>query len=359
MSQSKRALVFGGYGIFGSCVCRELARMGVEVTVAGRNVAKARVMAESLGPRHRFLQADVGGVETFQKCLHDYNVAVNCAGPFSKQGSDLLEACLAAGCHYADISDDRAYTQRICAFHERLMQGGICAVYGCSSLPGISCALAETLYHEDCIVPDHARITLFIGHRNSKGTAAVSSALHAAGKPIDAPQGTIIGFRGAVSVDLPEPFGRQTVCNFDSSDYDLLPSLYGLKSMTVGVGFELSAVTRTLSMLALLPARYRDIMSVILSTLARWMLQWGSSGGVIQVELIDTHGTIRRAALVAKQDGQRMAALPCALAVEALCSGIDFEPGTCNVVELLGGAPLLEAICQRGFEQISDTRMGT
>ena len=80
---------------------------------------------------------------------------------------------------------------------------------------------------------------------------------------------------------------------------------------------------------------------------------------MIQVELIDRHGMVRRAALVAKQDGQRMAALPCALAVEALCGDVDLEPGAFSVVELLGGAPLLEAICQRGFERISDIRTDT
>src|SRR5439155_1483536 len=38
-------LVFGGYGTFGAHVCRELARRGVPVTVAGRDPAKAEALA--------------------------------------------------------------------------------------------------------------------------------------------------------------------------------------------------------------------------------------------------------------------------------------------------------------------------
>ena len=40
----------------------------------------------------------------------------------------LLEACLEAGCHYADISDDRGYTALVRSFGERFAKGGLAAV---------------------------------------------------------------------------------------------------------------------------------------------------------------------------------------------------------------------------------------
>ena len=46
-------IVFGGYGVFGTLVCRELARLGATVTVAGRDARRAAALARDLGPNHR------------------------------------------------------------------------------------------------------------------------------------------------------------------------------------------------------------------------------------------------------------------------------------------------------------------
>src|SRR5579864_4449799 len=136
------AVVFGGYGIFGRIVARELANQGITVTIAGRDPAHAEVFANSLGPEHRSMAADVASLDSCRKALQHQNVAVNCAGPFAARADALLHACLVCGCHYVDIADNRAYTILVRALGESFRQKGLAAVYGCSSLPGISGALA-------------------------------------------------------------------------------------------------------------------------------------------------------------------------------------------------------------------------
>jgi uncharacterized protein YbjT (DUF2867 family) len=44
----KTAVVFGGYGVFGSHVARELVKRGVPVVVAGRDQARAESFAKEL-----------------------------------------------------------------------------------------------------------------------------------------------------------------------------------------------------------------------------------------------------------------------------------------------------------------------
>src|SRR5690349_4805374 len=55
----KRVLVLGGYGTFGTQVCRELARLRVPLTVAGRRLERAEAFAGSLGGDVRAVAVDI------------------------------------------------------------------------------------------------------------------------------------------------------------------------------------------------------------------------------------------------------------------------------------------------------------
>jgi hypothetical protein len=345
----KSAVVFGGYGAFGSHVARELARLGVGVIVAGRDATRAAAFAGSLGPGHRGVAADVTNPASCAALLNENTVAVNCAGPFAGLGPGLLEACLTAGCHYADIADDRGYTRLVRGQTERFQERGLTAVHGCSSLPGISGALALAARAGVEAVPRRCRVTLFVGNNNAKGGAAIRSVIGFLGKPLPAPQGTIRGFRDREVVPLPAPFGRRTVYNFDSPEYDLFPDLIGVPSVSVKLGLELRFATWTLAWLARLSSRWGDRMAALFEWLGKWS-RGGSSGGAVMTELFFADGSCRRGTMLARRDGQRMASLPCALAAHVLCSGGALTPGVLTAYELLGPRPLLERLVAEGFE---------
>jgi hypothetical protein len=342
------AVVFGGYGAFGSLVSRELARRGVPVTVAGRVRAPAEALARELGPEHRGVAADARDPDDCRAAIRGHAVAVCCAGPFSSLGGALLEACLEVGCHYADIADDRTYATRVRALDERFRRRGLAAVYGASSLPGLSGALALRVRAGATSAPDRARVTLFIGNDNPKGRAAIRSAVEGLGRPIAAPQGTLRGFVERDVVYLPGPFGRRAVYTFESPDYDLLPDLVGVKSVAVKVGFESRAATAGFALLA----RVGRGGGAGVARALEWiggLVPGGTSGGAIQVELFWPDGVTRRAALHATRDGQRMAALPCALVGRALAEGTASSRGALTAYELLGAEPLLEGVTAAGF----------
>ncbi len=345
-------LVFGGYGTFGSHVSRELARRGVRVIVAGRDQHRAQRLAAELGPPHRALAADLANPAGYRSVLAGQPVIVNCAGPFSAMNSTLLEECLAAGCHYTDIGEDRNYARLVRSYGHRFAQQGLCAVFGCSSLPAISGALALLAASNLRAPALAARVTLFIGNRSPKGRAAIQSAVSSLGKAIAAPQGVIDGFRDGERVRLPAPFGQRRVYNFDSPDYDLLPPLLGLQSLVVKVGFESQLATRLFATLAALSSRWGSTSARVLYLLGTLTSGWGSSGGVVLVELFDGNHAVQRAALVAQHDGQRMAALPCILVAHALCQEPALGRGALTAYELLGAKAMLAPICDQGFDLV-------
>jgi len=345
----KPVIVFGGYGTFGAHVARELARMGHAVTIAGRDRGKAEAAARALGPQHRGVGADVTIAESCRAALAGHAVAASCAGPFSALGEALLRECVAARCHYADIADDRAHAARVRGWSGAFRDAGLTAAYGCSSLPGLSGALALLAREGTPMPPRGARVTLFIGNANPKGMAAVRSAAEVIGRPIAAPQGTLHGFADPETVALPPPFGRRTVLNFDGAEYDLFPPLLGVSSVAVKVGFELPAARLAFAALGALPSRHRPRATRLLIALGSPTRRLGRSGGAVLVELTWPDGTARRAALACEEKGQRMAALPCALAAAALASGNRVRPGAATAYELLGHRELLQAMAASGF----------
>jgi hypothetical protein len=349
-------VVFGGYGVFGSHVARELARMGHRVVIAGRDHAKAEAFAESLGQVHSAAAVDVADAARCRSVIEGHDVAVHCAGPFRKPDATLLEACLAAGSHYVDITDDRDYARLVRFFSGRFVRQGLAAVYGCSSLPGISGALGQAIAESEG-KPERARVTLFIGNKNPKGIASVRSLLSGLGRPIATPQGAIHGFCRGEIVSLPPPWGRQTVFNFESPDYDLFPKLLGAKAVVVKVGFELRLVTFGLAAVAQLGVKATEALSRGLEWAAGRVNGIGTSGGAVMTELFYPDKAVCRATLTARTDGQRMAAIPAALVAHSLATGSAFR-GAGAAYEALGAQALLSDLVAAGFE-LSMRRAGT
>lgn len=357
---SDRVLVIGGAGVFGGHVGRELARRGARVTIAGRDGARAAAAAAALpavaaGP-HGAVGVDVTDRAAVLRALAGHAVVANCAGPFRGLGAGLLDAALAARCHVVDIADDRGYVGQVLARNDAFAAAGRVAVTGASSLPGISGALAvlarEAAPGEG--PPRRARVTLFIGNDNDKGGAAIRSAVAAIGCRLDAPQGPVPGFGDREVVLLPEPFGRRAVYNFDAPDLDLLPALVGARDVSVKVGFELRLATTGFALLAALGSGWGERTARLLAAvggLARRL--GGGSGGAVLVELFFPSGRRARAALSGARDGQRMAALPCALAVRSLLDVRESDAaaprGALLAFELLGARPMLESLVAAGY----------
>lgn len=346
-----KVIIFGGYGTFGTLVARELAARGAQLTIAGRDRSRAEALARSLGSQHTGVAANLSDAGSCRTAIAGHDVAVNCAGPFQDFDATLLEACLDARCHYADIADDRDYCVTVRGFDDAFKHCRRAAVYGCSSLPAISGALGLRLRTERPDVPERARVTLFIGNNNPKGSAAIRSLVGSLGKPIPAPQGVLHCFRGREVVPLPLPFGRRAAYDANSPEYDLFPELLGVRAVTVKVVFELRVSNWLFATLARLGRNYGPRTARLLE-LAGGPIRWGTSGGAIMTELFYPDGTSSRATLLARQEGQRLAAMPCALSVLSLTSEKKTAAGAMTAYEWLGAENLLAGLQQAGFELI-------
>jgi hypothetical protein len=339
--------IFGGYGTFGTQVARTLAGRGLPLRILGRDGEVARSLAVALGKEHAGAAADANDLDSCIGALAGARVAVSCAGPFQAMSLALPEACLAAGVHYVDIADDRAWFARLRTLDGRFRAAGLAAVAGASSLPGISGALA-VLAAERLPAVERARVTLFIGNRNPKGPAAVTAAAAQVGRRFAAPQGTLRGFAGREVVRLPPPFGARGVYDFESPELDLFPELTGAREVRVKVGFESRLATAAFAGLARLGPHVGPRLVRSMSPLAGLLSRFGHSGGAVQVELFAPGGRCAAAFLSGAEDGQRMAALPAAFVAQGLYGGFSAR-GVVTAYEALGARALLEKLAAEGF----------
>jgi short subunit dehydrogenase-like uncharacterized protein len=112
MSSKKPVVLYGASGFSGRLVAEYLREYNVPFIAAGRNKAKIQdVMNHVPGIE----TADYEVVEVkhtaddLAKLFSGAQVVCNTVGPLMYYGSEVIEACLKAGCHYLDISGEQAW----------------------------------------------------------------------------------------------------------------------------------------------------------------------------------------------------------------------------------------------------------
>jgi short subunit dehydrogenase-like uncharacterized protein len=129
-------LVYGAYGYTGELVVREALDRGLDVVVGGRNGTKTRGLGIQLDVESR-----VFTVEEAADSLDGIDVLLNCAGPFTRTYEPLVEACLATGTAYLDITGELPVFEAIAQRDRDAEQAGVVL------LPGVGFDVVPT----DCL----------------------------------------------------------------------------------------------------------------------------------------------------------------------------------------------------------------
>ena len=104
-------VVYGASGYTGQLTCENLAKLGVPFLISGRSQAKLEAVAErmrSLGGVCR-AQAVEHSPPALRALFQGRQVVINISGPFSLLGAAVVDAALAAGCHYVDSTGEQDF----------------------------------------------------------------------------------------------------------------------------------------------------------------------------------------------------------------------------------------------------------
>ncbi|MDP9782226.1 saccharopine dehydrogenase NADP-binding domain-containing protein [Pseudomonas fluorescens] len=293
-----RVLVVGGYGNFGSIVCRHLVVMpGIELVLSGRDPKKLlRKVAELKTQSGTVCESwcgDALGPE-FKSVLGSMNIqlVIHTGGPFQSQSYAMAESCIDAGVNYCDLSDSRAFVTGIGALDARAKQAGVAILSGCSSVPTLSAAIIDQQRYRfkriDSI--EHG----ISSSAKMPGLSTVEGVLAYAGKPIkQLKNGQVHEVLGWQDLELRRmPYmGSRLLANVDVPDMDIFAGRYGAQNLSfkAGSGLKLGGLANYLLAQALRKGIVRD-HAPWAARLHRWGLWFERFGDGKSAMYIDVQG---------------------------------------------------------------------
>ncbi len=359
--------VVGGAGVFGRLVVADLLeRTGARVRLTARDAVRAGALVRDLGAGDRLeaVACDLADPASARRAVEGAAVVVAAAGPFQALGTAAFDAALAARAHYVDLADDRAHVNGLLARRAEAERAGIAALPGLSTVPGAASALVALLAPGLAAVTG-LRAAFFVGAGNARGEGAAASALLQAGIPVPRRRAGRVAPTPALSVrrrfPFPPPIGPCGALPIDSPDLDLSPARYpSLRDLSIEVSFEdpfvglgLQAFARARPLLA--PPLYRAAARLALRT--RGLTGGGSTLGALAVIVRGRTASGRdvrlAAALLARERGQRIAALPAAVGVARLLAGEGPPPGVHALVDWIEPRAFVAELEARGLELVT------
>lgn len=166
----KKWLIYGANGYTGQLIAEQAKQLGLAPVLAGRSNT-VQAIADKLGlPWQQFDLQDADGT---RKALQGVALVLNCAGPFSATAAPMIDACIAVGAHYLDITGEIPVFEHAHSRHQAAQQAGVvlCPGVGFDVIPTdcVAAALKQAL-------PDATELALGFDSRSSlsPGTAKTS-----------------------------------------------------------------------------------------------------------------------------------------------------------------------------------------
>jgi len=97
-------ILYGATGYTGRLMAAEAVQRGLRPLLAGRDAAAVSAVAQDLGLEWKAFSLD--DPEALRENIRGARLVMHCAGPFSVTAEPMIEACLAEGVHYLDITGE-------------------------------------------------------------------------------------------------------------------------------------------------------------------------------------------------------------------------------------------------------------
>jgi saccharopine dehydrogenase (NAD+, L-lysine-forming) len=204
LKKMTKIIVLGGCGVVGSIAIRNLITFSdfSEVVIGDINIEKSREITKSIdSEKIKFREVDALDPKSLKNAIKDFDIVLNCIGPFYKFAPLILKAAIETGRNYVDINDDVDATQEVLKMDKDARQANIIALIGMGSSPGISNLLVK--FAADHFLDEMYSIDLYHAH---------------GGEPVEGP-GVIFHRIHSMSIDIPVFLdGKLKTVNFFGDD---------------------------------------------------------------------------------------------------------------------------------------------
>jgi saccharopine dehydrogenase (NAD+, L-lysine-forming) len=248
-------MIYGANGYTGELVARRAVRLGFRPVLAGRSGGAIRTLAGELGLEHVVVALD--DPAALRAALSGVQLVAHCAGPFVATSAPMVDACLATGTHYLDVTGEIDVFESIFARHQEAVAAGVVLV------PGAGFDVVPT----DCLAARLAaslpgasslELAFHAGGGLSRGTARTALSGMAGGGRVRR-NGVLVPTRaGSPRRRAPFPSGERSVASVRWGDLVTAFRSTGIPNITVytelpmkGRGAALAGVLRSAPLLGL------------------------------------------------------------------------------------------------------------
>ena len=175
-----RAVLYGATGETGQRIAARAIERGLPIVLAGRDRARLDAVAGRLGGAEVRV-ASLEDPAALVRALEGASVVLNAAGPFEDTLAPVLEAALAAGAHYLDVSGEARAVERAASWAEPARERG------CMIMP----AVGFDVLASDCLavhvarrLPKPAQLALGIFGLDGFSRGSARSMARQAGAPV-------------------------------------------------------------------------------------------------------------------------------------------------------------------------------
>ena len=146
-------VVYGATGFVGRLIAAYLAEHApaeLRIGLAGRSEEKLARVRDDLGPRAAqwpLVVADSSDPESLASMARRARVVATTVGPYRGSGLPLVDACIAAGTDYADLTGEVLFVRETIERHDRAAEAGARIVHSCG-FDSIPSDLGVLLLHE-------------------------------------------------------------------------------------------------------------------------------------------------------------------------------------------------------------------
>lgn len=375
-------VVLGGAGIIGRTVVRDLFRFtSDEIVVAERDAQKAKQYAVTFhDARVKVAQADAGNVQQLTRVFKGAACVASCVRHEFNQS--VMQACLNAGAHYADLGGMFHYTKKELKFGKAFRKHDITGILGIGAAPGISNVLAAYGARELPIVRSADIVFADVDHTKYEQTFVLPYSFKTlvdeyTMQPAVVHEGKlrfIAPGAGKKAYDFGEVFGKQQGFLTLHSELATLPAFFkakGIQKCEFRVTFPpaFNEVVETLIRLGFasqekvrVGKNELKIREVTARLMDMWIPKQGTKIEDKELVRVILNGERKDAMVVdavTESDGAYPAGVldtgvPCAIACQMLASGVIQERGVFAPESVINAELFFAALCQRGIRVLKN-----
>ncbi|OFY67270.1 MAG: hypothetical protein A3H98_02110 [Bacteroidetes bacterium RIFCSPLOWO2_02_FULL_36_8] len=171
LNQMKHSIILlGATGFTGKLIAEKLDKDSVTFTICGRSLEKLQYLTEKCTHNHECLVLDVMKEEKIKSVLFQYEIVINCVGPFNLWGNFIRNFCVQHGKIYIDISGEQSFIEQSFMMDKLAKEKGATIIHSVSFESCMADIIASEMLDSALKYSDISSYYFFRNSKPSPGT---------------------------------------------------------------------------------------------------------------------------------------------------------------------------------------------